>query len=629
TERRIVTGENERYFYGHHEKEATLVLSAEKQCFVCARLAQIPQKPAEEIDFLSRESKYYSMVHYTYGLYDHKPYFCFHSEGRRQVVSLLRGEDTEGEDRLPGFYPGPSTNDPETRSLIQNWVQDCIYSHKSCMLPSNSVPYMPNRVLELRHDQQPVSFRLGQGSQCSYDAQYITLSHCWGPQPAHTTLRLLKSTAEPLSRWQPVEVLPKTFRDAVVVAGHFKVRYLWIDRLRIYQDSSDDWRHESSAMQHVYRHWFLNVSALGAHSGDDGLFFSRQMWKEKLSPAVEFRPSPATEATMLTGIIVPFGKSWHTMDSTKTLCRQAYWECRQGHRCEMAPEIANKWIDYPSTLWKTLVSEERPCSEVLPRRLSDEWENIVRSYTKCNLTFPGDKLVALSGLAEEMKEKLREIGVQENDEARRAPQYRAPTWSWAALDGPILMSQGMSHFDAQFVTFEINTVPGGADIGELTGGSITLDGRLVLLKVRSDSIRNSNSCRIEKIRYDDEEEIALDSFPSVAFGNVVFDTVGDVTNEAHAIVLGLANSELTGFEQWAGLVLASAGNEMHRRIGLFSLYLAPEAAKLQDWVQQAPRRQVTLCKSGIRYISKPGMCLGITTTMVSELDDKGKGRKGQ
>ncbi|KAF6825561.1 heterokaryon incompatibility protein [Colletotrichum plurivorum] len=555
------------------------------------------------------------------------------------IAFLLRlNRCTEGKDRLPGFYPGPSTNDPETQSLTQNWVRDCIYSHKACMLPSNSVPYMPTRVLELRHDQQPVSFRLVQGSQCSYDAQYITLSHCWGPQPAHTTLRLLKSTAEPLSRWQPVEVLPKTFRDAVVVAGHFKVRYLWIDRLCIYQDSADDWRHESSAMQHLYRHGFLNVSALGAHSGDDGLFFSRKMWKEKLSPAVEFRPSPATEATMLNGIIVPFGKSWHHGFNQDPLVhrgwvlqerllaprvlyfgsRQAYWECRQGHRCEMAPEMTNEWIDYPSTLWKTLVGGERPCSEVLPSRLSDEWANIVESYTKCNLTFPSDKLVALSGLAEEMKEKLREIGVEENkymagiweynvrhaliwfpqgNEARRAPQYRAPTWSWAALDGPIFMGQGISHCDAHFVNFEINTVPGGADTGELTGGSITLDGRLGLLKVGSDFVGSSSSHSIEEIRYNDEAEIALDSFPSVAFGYVDFDTVGDFTNEAHAIVLGRSNSELEeldGIQHWVGLVLASAGNDMHRRIGLFTLSLKPNATKLQDWVQQAPRRQVTI-----------------------------------
>lgn len=572
------------------------------------------------------------MLHYAYDASCRKTYFCFHSAGRRLVVSLLReegkalsvsskcffsGSVPKQSDRKPlpdldkgncllDFYPGPSTDDSATQSLIQNWFQDCIHFHKSCTQPWKSVTFKPTRVLELRHDQQPVSFRLVQGSQCPYGAQYITLSHCWGPQPAHTTLRLLESTTGELSQWQPVKILPKTFRDAVVVAERFKVRYLWIDRLCIYQDSADDWRHESSTMQHVYRNALLNVSALGAHGGDDGLFFSRLPWREKLSPAVEFRPSIGAEAARLAEVVVSCGPHWFEIFNRDPLVRrgwvlqerllaprvlhfgthQAYWECRQGHRCEMAPRMENERTDLPSTLWKTLVGEERPSHQLSLRRLSAEWRSIVQSYTKCDLTFPGDKLIALSGLAEEMKEKLREMGVQENrymagiwhfdlenaltwysaeDAARRAHQYRAPSWSWAALDGPILLDEGLSRRDAYLVAAEINTPPGGADTGELTGGSITLSGQLGAFQSGSISHPSRKRKSIERILWHTFGDNMRRSH--FEYASVIFDTVDDITYEAHVVIIGDVDRSREEGEtrRWVGLALASAGAGFGRK----------------------------------------------------------------
>ena len=38
----------------------------------------------------------------------------------------------------------------------------------------------------------------------------------------------------------PVEILPRTFKDAIQIAGSLRVSYLWIDLSYVVQDSMDD-----------------------------------------------------------------------------------------------------------------------------------------------------------------------------------------------------------------------------------------------------------------------------------------------------------------------------------------------------------------------------------------------------
>lgn len=56
---------------------------------------------------------------------------------------------------------------------------------------------------------------------------YITLSHRWGQD----MLKLEQDTQEAMLRGMPVSVLPDTYQDAILVARHLGVRYLWIDSL--------------------------------------------------------------------------------------------------------------------------------------------------------------------------------------------------------------------------------------------------------------------------------------------------------------------------------------------------------------------------------------------------------------
>lgn len=163
-------------------------------------------------------------------------------------------------------------------------MRTCVESHPLCNLPKTLPSYRPTRLLKVDNSH---TFRLVLGTECHPTLQYVALSYCWGTKAVEGLLRLLQSTAEDLSREQPVDNLAKTFRDATDVAQHFGVDYIWIDRLCIFQDSPEDWQREASTMQDVYRNALFSISALGAKDDQDGCFFERiqQRWRQQLSPS--------------------------------------------------------------------------------------------------------------------------------------------------------------------------------------------------------------------------------------------------------------------------------------------------------------------------------------------------------
>jgi hypothetical protein len=89
------------------------------------------------------------------------------------------------------------------------------------------------------------------------------------------TFKLTNSTWEALSSGVAIEILPRTMQDAINFTRDINVDWLWIDSLCIFQDSQEDWNREALTMRQVYRDAFLVIAALGAASGDEGLFAIR------------------------------------------------------------------------------------------------------------------------------------------------------------------------------------------------------------------------------------------------------------------------------------------------------------------------------------------------------------------
>ena len=79
--------------------------------------------------------------------------------------------------------------------------------------------------------------------------KYTAVSYCWG---ANQNILLLTTNVNAYTECIPVESLPRTIADAVIITRKMKLRYLWVDALCILQNSEEDLAHELSYMGELY-----------------------------------------------------------------------------------------------------------------------------------------------------------------------------------------------------------------------------------------------------------------------------------------------------------------------------------------------------------------------------------------
>ncbi|KAL5325571.1 hypothetical protein ACEPPN_006699 [Leptodophora sp. 'Broadleaf-Isolate-01'] len=179
------------------------------------------------------------------------------------------------------FFIKPGIGRPTSRHLSDNsctelasqWIRDCSENHLRCRQTHSTI--MPSRLIDVgSDDQDPVLVE-----SLELKAQYATLSHCWGKvRPMTTTMSTLSDRMQSI----PLNLLPKTFQDTVLLTRKFRLKYLWIDSLCIIQDSKDDWEVESAKMGQIYRGSAITIAATSATDSRDGCFVEKQNWIESV-----------------------------------------------------------------------------------------------------------------------------------------------------------------------------------------------------------------------------------------------------------------------------------------------------------------------------------------------------------
>ncbi|KAF2826599.1 HET-domain-containing protein [Ophiobolus disseminans] len=149
--------------------------------------------------------------------------------------------------------------------VARRWFEACLANHPECEDDASSPPKLPTRVIDVACDGQTPRLVESTGRR----AQYATLSHCWGRSPA------IKTELESLRLRQtgiPLEILPKTFVDAIIMCRKLGILYLWIDSLCIVQDDKGDWEYHSSVMGSIFYNSTLTLAATDAPDSSAGLF---------------------------------------------------------------------------------------------------------------------------------------------------------------------------------------------------------------------------------------------------------------------------------------------------------------------------------------------------------------------
>ena len=189
------------------------------------------------------------------------------------------------------------------------------------------------------------------------------------------------------------------------------------------------------------------------------------------------------------------------------------------------------------------------------------WIDIVEEYTRRELTHEKDKLIAISGIAAQLElawEDTYVAGLWRTSlihhlawSRHRVPSknyrpptaYRAPSWSWASIDGPVGLMI-LEEVDAQLIEHSVFPKRAEAPLGQVTGGKI------VLLAARM-------PYRVTRERDSWILDLSLDTDSTNALAE-------DENEQASLILLGRT------FGILVGLVLMPNGAGEYKRIGKFS-----------------------------------------------------------
>lgn len=126
-----------------------------------------------------------------------------------------------------------------------------------------------------RHDDKADFHVVDVENRCVVQAppgcRYIALSYVWGMVQQ---LRLTKHNAAKLKKKGSLnpERVPQTIEDAMAICRSLSVRYLWVDRLCIMQDSACHSNSQVAHMHQIYSGAYLTIVAATGSDSASGIF---------------------------------------------------------------------------------------------------------------------------------------------------------------------------------------------------------------------------------------------------------------------------------------------------------------------------------------------------------------------
>lgn len=351
--------------------------------------------------------------------------------------------------------------------------------------------------------------------------KYLALSYVWGEAQPHQTS---KANIAAYSAGIDAALLPQTIRDAIHTTHALGFQYLWADSLCIIQDSDEDKLHELGRMHLVYRYAYVTIDAANAKRVRDG-FLQERPEPPRITLPFIFPPHPRQGGQRLIGSVHLSAQNkriYSTAPTTGTRgwCLQEYLMSPRSliftsetvhFRCQTA--ITNvlcafyykpDHLGWDRRLPPALFHADPPHLEHDSdawRELHSAWWRIVGDYTQRALGVPSDKLIACGAVAAVFHGGLRSdylaglwrgpallTGLLWENRCissflQRPMTYRAPSWSWAAVDG------GVTSLALQLVTTptavaevldcQIELKNPELPFGQVVGGFVVLRARLV------------------------------------------------------------------------------------------------------------------------------------------------------
>ena len=553
----------------------------------------------------------------------------------------------------------PISNAPSCIDLTKSWINTCLASHPDCRLPASTTPFTPTRLIDCQPENPTLIVPAELNPPDPGPTTFVALSHCWGksPQP----LRTLTTNILAHRTGIPSSSLPLTFRDAIALTRTLGFRYIWIDSLCIVQDSPADWEAEAAKMALVYGHAALVLGATSSARSSDGFLATARKdaatagtvhvqhpvdWGRRVP--VRYRAcidhfAPPHAAEPLQSRAWTFQERALARRFVSFGSRELAWECRTLLDCEcdfgmarqQRPDVFSRaqFADSQVGRFRLMVGVAGMAERMTePSFAHNTWRMYVAApYSGRDLTFAGDKLVALSALAGVFGDEYLG-GRRHGDDRDRGGEYLAglwrgelvqhlcwfcpegpgavlgdseagyfyaPSWTWASIDGGVawpISVKGFSETVCEVVDVHCEPASQVIPFGSVKEGAfVTLRGRVSAGVVLCE-VDGNGAVRYRMKGLEENQvfcDVPLENVEGGENGHVLTTVRGSKYNSKNAPVDGtehpvfcmvLGMYRMSGTNTVVGLVLGASPSHQDKfvRLGLVKFDLHHTLHGMQD-----------------------------------------------
>ncbi|KAK0228011.1 heterokaryon incompatibility protein-domain-containing protein [Armillaria fumosa] len=390
---------------------------------------------------------------------------------------------------------------PTAYRLIKKRIDDCLL-HECCPKPGYAP--LPTRVIDCKDPGHPRLF-VSDG----IEDYYVALSYVWGAAledlPHCTTTQNLQSYIVEI----PLNNIPLTIMDAITVTRTLGLRYLWVDSLCILQDSKEDKATEISKILNTFRDAYMTIIAACANRVSDGFLHARTEQEDIVSlpficpngdigtMKVQTEDHDAVEPTeerawCLEEWVLSPRKLIYTTHTLQYECQTIHINVN-GSCAFIMPNIPFEGIPRIPLLTSMAHHGTHDGNQSADYELGVAWKRILQLYSLGFTTKQGDRLNALSGVAKQFQSFWPHgrymAGIWDhhlpNDllwcyanavPKLRPDHYRAPSWSWASIDGLIeTFDWPNDGFLYNVIQWDVSVKRQDNPYGEVEGGYLILD----------------------------------------------------------------------------------------------------------------------------------------------------------
>lgn len=494
--------------------------------------------------------------------------------------------------------------------LASRCLEECAISHEGC--PISRPTTLPSRVLDCSNPRKPRLLVTD-----TMEDSYAALSYVWGEKQPNSTstsnIDIYTTSGIDLN------LIPRTIQDAIDSTRRFGLRYLWVDALCILQDSREDKDREIAQMRKIFHDAHVTLIAASSSRVSEGFLHDRTR------PSTDTRlPFICPDGSIGNMVLSPV---WQQYDETQEPVNSRAWCLEERLLSPRALIFAAHTLQYHCQTHTVNIGgsicpprggRRLPRLMFLPKppqvlstkealEVKRAWYDIVEDYTSRDVTKPRDKLLALAGVVEKFhgvwnasylaglwQHNLVRDLLWTKDYAKYSPRptkYRAPSWSWAAVDGRVVCDTFDSRLDpdrydlkeCELLQCEVSLANQTLPFGRVVGGIVRV--RSPLRRVKWNP--SASSPQIFEFGAQDGDELLpiCDAYPDS------LDEASQSTSEVWVLPI-LWNVEMM---YAVGLIISDAsehtGSRCFRRVGYFSSLDNPKGI---TWLLQSPDERVEL-----------------------------------